>query len=55
MSEPDLTPVQAEMIRELRAECDKLRYEVVLWKDRFEAEQADHDATIKAWNESLRA
>ena len=32
---------------ELRAEVEKLRAEAVEWKERYEAERADHEATMR--------
>jgi len=41
----------AETIDELRQRLFELGEELETWKDRYEAEKQDHEATMKAWDE----
>lgn len=43
-----------EGFTQLRAEIERLREEVAMWKERWEAERADHKATIKHCDETMR-
>jgi hypothetical protein len=44
-------PDAAAYIRDLQNEIEALREELEIWKDRYNAEKQDHEATIKAWVE----
>lgn len=39
-----------DIIRRLGAEIERLREEVKTWRDAYEAERQDHEATMKAWD-----
>jgi hypothetical protein len=41
--------------REEKAKNERLREEVAMWKERYEAERRDHEATIKHCDEMLRS
>lgn len=46
----DIAAVDA-VLDEVAAEIMRLCEDVATWRDRYEAERQDHEATIKAWDE----
>jgi hypothetical protein len=47
ISNPVLVDAASEAVDEIK----HLREEVATWRDRYEAERQDHEATMKAWDE----
>lgn len=41
-------------VESLHEKNERLQAEVDLWKDRYEAERADHEASIKSFDAELR-
>jgi hypothetical protein len=41
----------ADIIKQLRAQLRDKTDEVQTWRERYEAEKQDHEATMKAWDE----
>jgi hypothetical protein len=41
----------AEIIKQLRQQLFACAEEAQIWKERYEAERRDHEATMKAWDE----